>query len=109
MNKILIIVVVAGAVAASQLPAAEAKANWDKHCVKCHAENGSGQTKMGKKLKLKDYRDADVQASFTDEEALRAMKEGIKENGKTQMKPYAKDLSEVEMKDLVAFVRGLKK
>src|SRR5688500_12287701 len=32
---------------ATPLFAADAKANWDKHCAKCHGADGKGQTKMG--------------------------------------------------------------
>ena len=32
------------------------------HCTKCHGEDGRGQTKAGKKLDVKDYTDAKVQA-----------------------------------------------
>ena len=34
---------------------------------------------MGKKLGVKDYRDAKVQAAFSDGEAERAIKEGVKD------------------------------
>lgn len=89
--------------------AADAKTNWTDHCAKCHADDGAGQTKMGKKLKIRDLTDAAVQASFTDEQALKSMKEGVAdENGKQKMKPI-EDLSEEEMKALVLYVRGLQK
>jgi cytochrome c553 len=88
--------------------AAEAQANWDEHCAKCHGADGKGQTKMGKKLAIRDYTDAKVQGEFTDEEALKALKEGVKgKEDKLRMQP-AKELSEDEMKALVKFVRALK-
>jgi len=64
---------------------------------------------MGKKFKLKDYTDASVQASFTDEEAMTAIKDGVKEDGKTKMKPFGDTLSDEEIKGLVAHVRSFKK
>lgn len=90
------------------LVAAEPKENWEKTCVKCHGPDGKGQTKMGQKLGIKDYTDAKVQAGFSDEEAFKALKEGLKDKeDKTLMKP-AEGLSDDELKALVKFVRGLK-
>ena len=89
--------------------AADATANWENHCGSCHGPDGKGDTKQGKKLKIKDLTDAAYQGSFTDEDAFKAMKEGLKdENGKQKMKPI-EDLSDDEMKALVAYVRTLKK
>ena len=56
-----------------------------------------------------DLTDAATQAKFTDEAALKAMKEGINDkSGKVLMKPI-ENVSEVEMKALVGHVRTLKK
>ena len=64
---------------------------------------------MGKKLNVKDYRDAKIQAIFSDAEAERAIKEGVKTNGKETMKPFGGKLSEIEIKALVAHIRSFKK
>jgi cytochrome c553 len=88
--------------------AAGTSAYWAETCAKCHGEDGKGQTKMGKKLGIKDYTDPAVQAHFTDEEAFLAMKNGLKdEKGKVLMKPV-EGISDDEIKALVAFVRSLK-
>jgi cytochrome c6 len=89
--------------------AASAKDNWDNHCAKCHAEDGSGSTKIGKKMKLKDYTDAKVQAALKDEELLKAITDGVTEGGKEKMKGYKDVLSADEAKDLVALIRKMKK
>lgn len=95
--------------AALTLSGADAAANWKEHCAKCHGDAGKGDTKMGKKLSIADLTDAATQAKFTDAEALKAMKEGIKDkDGKLSMKPI-ENVSEPEMKDLVGYVRTLKK
>ncbi len=89
--------------------AANAAANWDDQCAKCHGADGKGQTKMGKKLNIADLTDAKVQASFTDEQIVKAIKEGIKDkSGKLAMKPI-EGLTDDDAKALVPFVRGLKK
>src|SRR5579859_3933777 len=33
------------------------KAAWEKDCQKCHGPDGKGDTKMGKKVEVKDYTD----------------------------------------------------
>ena len=90
------------------LRAADAPTIWGNECAKCHGADGKGQTKMGKKLNIADFTDAKVQAGFTDDEAFKAIKEGVKDkSGKTLMKPI-EGLSDDEMKALVTHVRGLK-
>jgi mono/diheme cytochrome c family protein len=89
--------------------AGDAAALWTQHCASCHGKDGSGSTMMGKKLGVKDYRDAKVQAAFSDAEAEAAIKEGVKTNGKQSMKPFKDKLSDAEIKALVAHVRSFKK
>jgi cytochrome c553 len=96
------------AASTAALTAADANANWEKSCQKCHGADGKGDTKMGKKLEVKDMTDAKVQGAFTDAEATKAIKEGIKDGDKTKMKP-AEGLTDDEIKDLVAKVRSFKK
>lgn len=106
-NRILIAVVALLGTAVS-LTAADAAANWDQHCAKCHGADGKGQTKMGKKLKIRDYTDAAVQATFTDAEIVTALKDGVKDaNGKLQMKPI-EGVSDEEIQAIVKYVRALK-
>jgi cytochrome c553 len=89
--------------------AADVKEHWDKHCAKCHGAEGKGDTKMGRKEKVRDYSDAKVQAEFTDEQLFKATKDGIKKDGKTKMKGYGDVLSDDEIKALVAHIRSFKK
>lgn len=109
MNYRTAIALAAAAAFATSVSAADAAANWENHCSSCHGADGKGQTKMGKKLKIEDLTDAHEQSEFTDEEAFKAIKEGIKnDSGKTVMKPV-EGLTDDEIHALVAFVRGLKK
>jgi cytochrome c1 len=63
---------------------------------------------MGRKLNIKDFTDAKVQASFDDAQATKTIKEGMKDkDGKTLMKPFD-SLSDEEIKGLVAHIRSLK-
>ena len=88
---------------------AEAKENYDNLCAKCHGPEGKGDTKMGAKLGCKDFTDAKVQADIKDDKAFKAIKEGLKsDDDKTLMKPFDQ-LSDDDIKALVAYVRTLKK
>ncbi len=90
-------------------PAADVKALWDQHCASCHAKDGSGNTRMGKKSGAKDYRDPKVQAEIKDDAALAAVRDGIKDKGTEKMKPFKDKLSDDEIKQLIAHVRTLGK
>lgn len=109
MKKLLIVsmgILVGTALSAG---AADAKAIYEKDCAKCHGIDGKGDTKMGKKLGVKDYTDSKVQAELKDPDAFRAVKEGLKDkDGKVLMKP-ADGLSDEEIKALVAYMRTFKK
>jgi len=88
--------------------AAPAADNWDNHCASCHGADGKAQTKTGKKLKLKDYTDAKVQAELKDEDMIKATAEGVVVDGKEKMKGFKAELSADEIKDLVAHIRKFK-
>ena len=83
-----------------------AKAVWDKQCKKCHAEDGSGQTKLGEKLEIKDYTDPASLAEMSDEDLFNATKDGVEG---TKMKGYGNKLSDEEIHALVAYMRSMAK
>jgi cytochrome c553 len=103
MKKILIIVVAASFGAAVSALGADAASNFKTACAKCHGATGKGDTKMGQKLGIKDM----TKASIKDDEAFKAIKEGVKAGGKTVMKP-AEGLSDADIKALVDYVKTLK-
>lgn len=89
--------------------AAPAAENWENLCQKCHGADGKGQTKTGKKLQLRDYTDAAVQAELKDEEMTTAIADGVKDkNGKEKMKAFKEEISAAEITDLVAYIRKFK-
>ena len=90
--------------------AADVKENWEKNCASCHGKDGKGETKAGKKADVKDLTDGKYQESFTDEQVIKQIQEGMKDkNGKEKMKPFVDKLSADEIKALVAYVRAFKK
>jgi cytochrome c6 len=108
MKRLLLLAAVCAVVGSVSARAADAKENWDKTCAKCHGPDGKGETKMGKKLDIKNLTDAKVQSSMTDEQVFKVIKQGVKEGDKTKMKP-AEGLSDADIKALVAQVRSFKK
>ena len=109
MKTILIIAAISLAAFAFSVRAADPKTNWANNCAQCHGPGGKGDTKMGKMLGAMDLTDPKKQASFTDAKAAAAIKDGVKQNGKTTMKAFGGKLTDDEIKALVAYVRTLKK
>jgi mono/diheme cytochrome c family protein len=111
MKKMIPVFIIAAALtfAASTVRAADSAALWTANCAACHGKDGSGSTMMGKKLGIKDYRDAKVQTDMTDDAMTKAIKDGVSANGKQEMKSFKDKLSDDEIKSLVAYVRSFKK
>lgn len=110
MNKTIAIIAAtcALALASASARADDSKALYEQQCKKCHGEDGKGETKMGKKLGVKDYTDAKVQEEMKDDEAFKAIKEGLKKDDKTLMKPI-ENASDDQIKGLIAYMRTFKK
>ncbi len=88
---------------------ADAKATWDKDCAKCHGDCGKGDKPMGKKLGVKDFTDAKVQADLKDDAMFKAIKEGVKDKEDKTLMKAAEGLSDDEIKALVKYIRDFKK
>jgi mono/diheme cytochrome c family protein len=88
---------------------ADAKDTWDHSCARCHGADGAGQTKIGKKLGLKDYSSADVQAKLADADILKAIQDGVIVDGKQKMPSYKDKISDDDAKALVGYMRSFKK
>jgi cytochrome c6 len=107
MKKIIIFAAIYGLTAAISASADDAKDNWTNLCAKCHGDDGKGQTKMGQRLGARDYTDPAVQASMKEDEAFKAIKEGLTKDDKTLMKPYD-TLTDDQIKALIAYMRTFK-
>jgi mono/diheme cytochrome c family protein len=90
--------------------AAEAKENWGHFCARCHGPDGTGNTKMGRKLRLKDLSTDKMQAKLSDADILDLILDGNQEDtGKDGMPSFKDKLAPEERQALVAYVRTLKK
>ena len=107
MKKSLLLTVTALSLCALSA-GASVKETWEKTCAKCHGADGKGDTKIGKKLDIKDFTDAKYQEALKEDAMFKAIKDGLKDGEKLRMKA-AEGLSDDEIKGLVAYVRGLKK
>jgi len=82
---------------------ADGAATYKAKCAMCHGPDGAGQTTMGKNLKLRDLRSAEVQKQ-TDADLAKWITDG-----KGKMPSYKGKLSDADIHALVAFIRTLKK
>ena len=85
--------------------AADGKAVYDAHCVKCHGADGKGETMMGKKMGAKDYTVTEIK----DATAFTAINDGLKKYDKSLMKPFSDKLTDEEIKASIATMKTFKK
>jgi len=72
-------------------------------CSACHAADGSGNTMLGKNMKLRPLGSPDVQRQSDNELAV------IISGGRSKMPPYDRKLSKDQIDDVVKYIRSLKK
>ena len=82
---------------------ADGAADFKQRCTPCHGSKGSGDTKLGQNLHVRDLGSADVQKQ-SDAELT-----GIIAKGKSTMPGYEDKLSRDQIRDVVKFIRALKK
>jgi len=85
---------------------AEARAHWADHCASCHANNGSGDTQMGRNMypRAPDMRQPETQ-SLTDGELFFMIENGVRLTGMPGWGGSKK--SAEESWKLVRFIRHL--
>ncbi len=76
---------------------------YKSKCASCHALDGSGNTPAGKAAKLRDLRSAQVQA-LSDAQLTQ-----IIGKGKGKMPGYEKGVGADGVKQLVAYIRSIKR
>jgi mono/diheme cytochrome c family protein len=76
---------------------------FHSNCVICHSADGSGNTAIGKKYKVRDLKSPEVQKA-TDAELSELISKG-----KKPMPPFADRLKPDEIQQVVAYLRELAK
>jgi mono/diheme cytochrome c family protein len=86
---------------------AEGRAHWADHCATCHANNGSGETEMGKNMypPAPDMRQGDTQ-ELTDGELFYVIENGVRLSGMPAWGTGSREDQESSWK-LVRFIRHL--
>jgi mono/diheme cytochrome c family protein len=99
-----------GGATATSASAADSKENWGHYCARCHGPDGTGNTKMGRKLRIKDLSSEKMQTKLRDEEIVDIIVDGNQEeNGKDGMPSFKEKLTPDERQALAAYIRTLKK
>lgn len=95
----ILLLIAVSAIAATPDGAAIYKAK----CASCHGADGTGQTAMGKSMKLRDLGAVEVQ-KLSDTELTT-----VTADGKGKMPAYKGKLTDEEIKAVVVFMRTFKK
>jgi mono/diheme cytochrome c family protein len=90
-------------------PQSEGKTLFAKaKCIKCHGEDGKGDTEKGRELKAPDFTSAEFQKETTDQEMHDAISKGVKNKKKKVLMPaYKNKLRKEDIQVLVRYVRSL--
>jgi len=88
------------AVALPMAAFADGAATYKTKCAPCHGPDGSGQTPVGKNLKVRDLRSAEVQ-KLSDAEITKVLTDG-------KGKMPASKLPPADVKAVISFIRTLK-
>jgi len=88
------------AVALPMAAFADGAALYKSKCAPCHGPDGSGQTPVGKSLKVRDLRSPEVQ-KLSDAEITKVLMDG-------KGKMPASKLAAADIKAVIAFIRTLK-
>lgn len=100
----LVVLLACGVLAVCSVSAAaqDAATTYKSKCVMCHGADGKGSA-TGLKMGAHDFTSPDVQKQ-TDAQLTEAITKG-----KAKMPAYESKLKDTEIKDLVAYIRGLAK
>ncbi len=79
----------------------DAKELYQKHCVLCHGEDGTGKTDLGEGLGASDFNDNVFQDAITDEQILEQITNGTTD----KMFPFKDQLTPEEIRALVPIIR----
>ena len=102
MKRLVILLAVLSLALAAPIMAADGAAIYKSKCATCHGADGAGQTAVGKSMKLRDLRSAEVQKQ-TDVELTKVIA-----GGRGKMPAFGKQLTTADVAALVAYIHTLK-
>jgi cytochrome c6 len=102
MSLVTLLVVGVAGLCTTSAVAQDAAATYKAKCAMCHGADGKGSP-VGLKMGAHDFTSPDVQKQ-TDAQLTETITKG-----KNKMPAYEGKLKDTEIKDLVAFIRGLAK
>jgi mono/diheme cytochrome c family protein len=82
----------------------EAKKLFKQNCVRCHGEDGVGDTPFGEIVGAADLTDPEWQKRVDDQQLVNSMT-----YGRGQMPPFGKKLRKEQIAMLLAYVRAFKR
>ena len=101
--RIAVLSLIAASLAIPAIAQQPGAATYKAKCAMCHGADGTGNTPVGKAMKVRSLKSPeDIKA--TDAELFRDTKSGV---GK--MQGYAGKLTDAQIADVVAFIRSLQK
>ena len=74
---------------------------YNKHCVICHDEDGTGKTDLGAGLGARDFNDKKFQETITNEQIVEQIANGTED----KMFPFKDKLTSEEIQALVPVIR----
>src|SRR5436309_487413 len=102
MNRRLAVAILALVTPLSMF-ASDGPALYKAKCAACHGADGSGQTPMGKSMKLRDLRSPEVQKQ-TDKELFMLVSDG-----KGKMPAFKAKLTQADIDAVVSYIHSLGK
>ena len=107
LKKLLFVIVLQVAIGYLVLPEIsageiDAQELYQKHCVTCHGEDGTGKTLLGEGLGARDFNDKKFQDTITDEKIVEQITNGTED----KMFPFKDKLTSEEIQALVPVVRA---
>lgn len=103
LSSLVLALTFQGSSRASSMVIGDGAETFKAKCVSCHGADGAGNTPAGKAMKVQDLSSPAVQGQ-TDDQLFAAISKG-----KGKMPGYEKTLGADKCKELVAYVRTLKK
>ncbi len=108
LGVIAVVCMAGAAVGAEKTAPAGPVALYAKNCQSCHAPDARGNPKMVKALKVQAA-DLDLLDEASLKDTVEAWARDVADGVKPKMPAYGKKLTAQQIKDLVAYIRGLVK